>query len=115
MKDIEYDVLNAEKLGEEEHKKFVKERLEINSNFFDPIRKLKLKTMADSSKKVKLKTSTNKVVELKQHGKIAFQLLVKSQHLGMNVDLREVMKYQLISIPYSLCTIDGFLNKISKV
>ena len=92
----------------------MKERLEKNSNFFDPIRKLKLKTMANSSKKVKLKTSTNKVVELKQQGNIAFQLLVKSQHLGMNLDLTEVMKYQLTPIPYSLGTIDGFLNKTNK-
>ena len=52
VKKIEYNVLNAEKLGEEEHKKFVKERLMKNSNFFDPIHKLKLKTMANSSKKV---------------------------------------------------------------
>ena len=114
VKEIEYNVLNAEKLGEEEHKKFVKERLMKNSNFFDPIHKLKLKTMANSSKKIKLKTSTNKEVELKQQGNIAFQLLVKSQHLGMNLDLNEVLKYQLIPIPYSLGTIDGFLNKTNK-
>ena len=114
MKEIEYNVLNAEKLGEEEHKKFVKERLMKNSNLFDPIHKLKLKTMANSSKKIKLKTSTNKEVELKQQGNIAFQLLVKSQHFGMNLDLNEVMKYQLTPIPYSLGTIDGFLNKTNK-
>ena len=70
--------------------------------------------MANSSKKVRLKTSKNKVVELKQQGNIAFQLLVKSQHLGMNLDLAEVMKYQLTPIPYSLGTVDGFLNKTNK-
>ena len=70
--------------------------------------------MANSSKKMKLKTSTNKEVKLKQQGNIAFQLLVKSQHLGMNLDLNEVMKYQLTPIPYSLGTIDGFLNKTNK-
>ena len=72
VKEIEYDVLNAEKLGEEEHKKFVKKWLKMNSNSFYPICKLRLKTMANSSKKVKLKTTTNKVVKLKVQGNIAF-------------------------------------------
>ena len=76
---IEEDVLKAEAVGKEEKQKFIDERLKQNDKFFEPIKRTNLKTMGDISKKVKLTTSQNKVVELKQQGSIAFQLLVKSQ------------------------------------
>ena len=48
---------------------FEKERI-----FSLPIKRMKLKTLEDMNKKVKLITSKNKIVQLKQQGNIAFQL-----------------------------------------
>ena len=96
---IEEDVLKAEAVGKEEKQKFIDERLKQNDKFFEPIKRTNLKTMGDISKRVKLTTSQNKVVELKQQGSIAFQLLLKSQKLNVGLDLRETMKYQLTPVP----------------
>ena len=77
---IENDDLNAEKIGKEQKEKSIQERLQTHEkNFFDPIKQNKLKTMSHSSKKVKLKSASNKVIELKHQGIIAFQLLIKSR------------------------------------
>lgn len=81
--------------------------------FFEPVKKLKLKTFKDISKKVKLKTSTSKVI-IKQQGNIAFQLLTKMQEKNTNLDLDTVMSYQLTPVPYSLGSPDGFLKKTNK-
>ena len=88
--DIEKDIMNAEAKGLHEKNSFIEERLECNSKFFDPVKKLKLKTMANTNKIVKLKNSHNKLIELKQHGNIAFQLLLKSQTIGKEINIREV-------------------------
>ena len=112
--EIENDVLRAELAGRNEKEDFVVTRLKKNDNFFDPVKKLKLKTMVDLSKKVKLKTQTSKVIEYKQQGNIAFQLLVTSQNLNINLDLKDVMSYQLTPVPYCIGSVDGFLAKTNK-
>ena len=70
--------------------------------------------MADMSRKISITTRHKKVVELKQQGNIAFQLLVKAQSLGMSIDLEHIMKFQLTPVPYSLGTADGHLSKTNK-
>ena len=52
--------------------------------------------MAVTLTKVKLRSKENKVTELKQHGNIAFQLLVKSQQGNIDIDLQELMAYGTI-------------------
>ena len=112
--DIEKDILKAERVGNQEKQRFITERLKENDKFFEPVKRTKLKTMGDLNKKVRITGTQNKVVELKQQGNIAFQLLVKSQTLDRNLDLQEVMKYQLTPVPYSLGSCDGFLGKTNK-
>ena len=51
--------------------------------------------MASIVKPAKVKTSQNKVIELKQQGNIAFQLLVKSQNSESQISLEKVMSFQL--------------------
>ena len=70
--------------------------------------------MAQTSKSVKLRSKQNKVTELKQQGNIAFQLLLKSRQGDLDVDLKELLAYQLTPVPYSLGTADGFLVKTDK-
>ena len=108
------DVMNAETVGKEKREEFVQERLLKNKNFFEPIKKLKLKTMSDLKKTTKLKPTENKVIMYKEQGSLAFQLLVKAQTLNLQIDLQEVMTYQLTPVPYSLGTPDGALCKTNK-
>ena len=90
---IENDVNNAEKIGEDQRIKFITERLKKQKFFFDPIKKVKLKTMADGNKRTKVRGKQGKPIEIKQHGNIAFQLLIKAQKLHKNINLAEVVKY----------------------
>ena len=70
--------------------------------------------MADIHKTTKLKNSRNKEIQFKQQGNIAFQVLVKAQNLNIDINLQELMTYQLTPVPYCLGTIDGFLGKTNK-
>ena len=111
---IENDVINAEKIGEDQRVKFITERLKKQEFFFDPIKKVKLKTMADGNKRTKVRGKQGKLIEIKQHGNIAFQLLIKAQKLHKNINLAEVVKYQLTPVPSSLGSPDGYLAKTNK-
>ena len=113
--EVEKDILRTEKVGLEAKETFIKERLQKGTGFFDPIKKLKLKTFGDMKKRVKLKTSSNKEVQYIQQGNRAFQLLVKSQMLlSDKLDFAELMSYQLTPVPYSLALADGFMSKTDK-
>ncbi len=96
--DVMKDVLRADRAGTEAKEKFIRE----------PVKRLKLLTLGNTCKSVLLKTSKNKLVEYKQQGSMALQLLVKSQE-GNIVGLEDIMKYSLTPVPYSLGTADGYL------
>ena len=70
--------------------------------------------MADNNKVAKIKNSQNKLIQYKHQGNIAFQVLLKAQNLNINIDIQELMTYQLTPVPYSLGTSDGFLGKTNK-
>ena len=75
--DVEFDVLRAEKAGKEAKEAFIQERFVNGSSeklFFEPIKRLKLKTMDASNKTVKLTAS---------HGKVG--KILKTQKRGNNV------------------------------
>jgi len=110
--EITRDLLKAEEKGAKARTDFVEQRIKRNANFFEPISKMGLKTMADTTKKVKLTSSRSKVVEYKYQGNIVIKLLVKSE--THQLDLAEVMKYSLTPVPYSIGTGDGFLAKTNK-
>jgi len=73
-----------------------------------------LKTLADMNKKSKATTTKNKVVQYQQQGNVAFQLFMKSQNQGIQLDLRELLTYPLTPVPYSIGTADGFMAKTDK-
>ena len=112
--DIASDVLRAEAAGKEAKEAFIRDRLEKNDNFFEPIKRLNRKTLGDMNKKLKVTTANNKVVQYKQQRNIAFQLFVKSQSQGLQLDLKELMTYPLTPVLFSTGTADGFLAKIDK-
>ena len=90
--DIERDILRADQLGKERKEQFIRERLEQKDHFFDPIKKSKLKTMGNSGKAVRVKTSKNKVqtAKYRQQGNVMLQLLVRSQE-GAAFDIEALM------------------------
>ena len=71
--------MRADRAGTEAKETFIRERLEKGDHFFEPVKKMKLRTLCHSRKSVRVKASHNKVVEYKQQGSMALKLLVKSQ------------------------------------
>ena len=67
--DMQEDLLKAEKYGKEMKDNFIKKRLDTRINFFNTIKRSKLKTFASTSKKVMVKTSDKRLTEYKQQGK----------------------------------------------
>lgn len=64
--EVELDVLNAEAAGKEAKEAFIRDRFVNGSSevlFFEPIKRLKLKTMEASNKTVKLTASQGKVCD----------------------------------------------------
>ena len=100
-------MLRAEAAGKEAKNNFITERLETSTNFFEPIKRLKLKTLGDMSKGGKVTATQNKLVQY-QH------LLMKCQKECINLDLKELMKSPLTPVPYSIGTADCFLDKTDK-
>lgn len=111
-KDVEADILSAELIGNKLKTEFIENRLKKNTDMFEPVKRLKLKTMASVNKIVKLKTSSNKLIEYRQSASIAFQLLIKAQN--QQLDLRVILTYPLTVVPLSIATSDGFLFRSDK-
>ncbi|KAG1683376.1 hypothetical protein GQR58_010026 [Nymphon striatum] len=108
------DIMDAETKGKHAKDSFITERLKKDKDFFEPIKRLKLKTFADMSKKVTVKTSSNREIEYRQQGNVAFQLLVLSQNQTEKLDMKELLRYPLMPVPSSIGTPDGFLLKTDK-
>ena len=100
-------------LGRQAKERFITERLEKKDHFFEPVKKMRLKTLESMNKSVKIKTTQNKVIAYKQHSSVTLQLLVRADATGA-IDMRKVMKYPITPVPYSIGTADGFLAKTDK-
>lgn len=111
---VEDDMLRAEAAGMAMKKEFIEKRLKSKDHFFEPIKKVNLKTMAEMNKTVKLKSSQNKSIVYKQQGDSAFKLLVKSQIQPEKLDLKKLMTFPLVPVPYSIRLPGNFLAKTDK-
>ena len=60
-KEIEHDILRAETAGKDKRVKF-EARLETKKDFFEPIKRLNLKTMADKNKTIVVRSKKNKEI-----------------------------------------------------
>ncbi|KAK0148593.1 hypothetical protein N1851_011078 [Merluccius polli] len=115
--EVEFDVLRAEAAGKESKRAFIQDRFVSGSSeelFFEPIKKLKLKTMDASNKTVKLTASQGMVLQYREQSDLAFMLLIKSQNLDEPLNLDKLMRYSLFPVPPCLGTADGFFNKTNK-
>ena len=110
---VEGEVLSAEKIGKAAKERFIRERLETKDHFFEPIKRMKLKTMSLADKSIRVKTSKNKIIELKQQSTVMLSLLMQIQN-KVDIDVEVLMSYPLTPVPYSLGTADGYLTKTDK-
>ena len=108
--DVEDDLLEAEKQGLKALHEFVERRINTHQvDFHASITKLKLKTMADMSKN---KSSSSKDSTVKSDRDFFARLLVVAQNRNMN--LKDVLRYELSAVPCSLAAAVGSLCKDTK-
>uniref|UniRef100_UPI00358E53D5 uncharacterized protein n=3 Tax=Myxine glutinosa TaxID=7769 RepID=UPI00358E53D5 len=112
--DVVKDVLAAENLGRRAKEAFIIERLQTDSKFFEPVKRMNLRTLGSMNKVSIISSGKQKVIQYKQQGNVAFKLFMKSQNEGLQLDLKELMTYPLTPVSYSLGTSDGFLAKTDK-
>ena len=104
-----WDLLNAEKMGQEALSVFVQKRLNTQEvGYYDPLKKMKLSTYRKTSGKSQKAADKSAKVELH----FFTRLLVVAQ--GRNMNIKEVFKYELSHVPLSLASSDGSLCKTTK-
>ena len=110
---VEKDMLTAEAREKQAKEAFITGRHDIEEQFFDSVKKLKLRTFKSTTKTVKLKIAQNKIITYKQDSSVALQLLVISQAHG-RISVEELMKYSLSTVAYSLSTADDYMARTDK-
>ena len=98
------DMLRAPDIGSEKYKQFVEDLIVKQTvDFFQPIKKLKLRTGLS-----KQAEQPRKVSVLKEDRQAFGDLLSKS------IDIEEAMQYPLTSVPLAIATPEGTLRPASK-
>ena len=111
--ELSHSLLNAESLGAQEMKSFVNKRMHTNEvGFWEPLPKMKIKTFAVLSKKAKVKSADEKLVTVSAYRNLFARLLIVSR--SRDINLREVLRYELSSVPCALAHTDGSLRKTTK-
>ena len=94
-------------------KTFIANRINSNSvGFWDPLPRLKIQTFASMTKNIQVKASDEKLTTVNADRTLFARLLIASR--SRNIDLREVLKYELSPVPYALAHTDGTLRKSTK-
>lgn len=107
------DLLSASAIGAKQLKEFVTSRIETsNVKFHDPIKKNKLKTFSSLSKKITVKVK-ERMMTIKADRQTFARLMVIQK--SRCVHLKDVLCYELSSVPLSLANPDGSLAKTTKV
>ena len=106
-------LLQAEKLGEKEMNALIKKKINSNAvGFWEALPKMKIKTFASLAKKVQVKQSDEKLVKINAERSLFGRLLIASN--TRNIDLRDVLTYELSPVPCALAHTDGTLRKSNK-
>ena len=92
---------------------FISSRIQSNEiNFWDPIQKLKINSFSSMSKTIIVKNQKDKIVTVNADRELFYRLLVAARN--RDIDLREVLSYELCSVPIALVHADGSLRKTAK-
>lgn len=106
-------LLDSEKIGKKQLSEFIDNRLNTNKiSFWDALPHLKIQTFASLNKKVVVKSADEKLITVNADRGLFSRLLIVSQ--SREVNLREVLSYELSAVPFALAHIDGTLRKTAK-
>ena len=112
-KDLTYNLIHAVDLGKCHMENFVEERLNSHSkSFWDTVPQLKLKTFANLVQKTKTKTREEKIQVLNADRQLFGRLVIAAK--SRDVDLRDVLTYELSAVPFALAHSDGTLRANTK-
>eukprot|EP00745_Piridium_sociabile_P026705 TRINITY_DN42673_c0_g1_i18.p1 TRINITY_DN42673_c0_g1~~TRINITY_DN42673_c0_g1_i18.p1 ORF type:complete len:760 (+),score=189.88 TRINITY_DN42673_c0_g1_i18:236-2515(+) len=112
-KDVENDLLSADRVGEEAYRQFVKERLlERTVSFNVPIKKLNLKTFAKTAKSVKVSGKSKKTHQITAERNVFSQLVLLA--VNHNISMERALQFPLGPVPWSLAMSDGTPAKTDK-
>ena len=102
---IKKDLLDAHATGESAMNKFIHERL-VNqtTQYFEPLKKLKLGTFSAMKKVVKVQTN-GKVVQFSAQSNIFGKIALVQQR--RDIDLKEAFRYPLCPVPRSIANATG--------
>ena len=99
--------------GRKSMETFVSSQIQRNkNNFWDPIQRLKIKTFSSMAKKFAVSKQKDKTVTVNADRKLFGRLLVAARN--RDIDLKEVLSYELCGVPVALVHPDGSLRKTTK-
>ena len=111
--DISDNLLSSTEKGREQMDTFVEKRLnKCEVNFWDPLPNLIIKTFSSTTKKTHVKASNDKFVTVRADRDLFGRLLIASN--ARQIDLKEVLSYELSTVPFALAHQDGSLRKTTK-
>ena len=107
-------LMGATELGRQSMESFISSRVKSNeTNFWDPIQKLKIKSFCSVAKTTVMSMSQKEKISSVNADRETFgRLLVAAKH--RDIDLKEVLSYELCSVPIALLHPDGTLQKTGK-
>ena len=106
-------LLGAAESGRQSMENFISSRIQSNEiNFWDPIQKLEIKSFSSAAKKIAVKNQKDMTVSVNADRELFGRLLVAAKNRDIN--LKEVLSYELCSVPISLAHPDGSLRKTTK-
>ena len=99
--------------GRQNMETFISSRIESNKvNFWDPVKKLNIKAFSSVAKKITVKNQKEKSVSVNADRELFSRLLVSVK--SREINLKEVLSYELCSVPIALAHPDGSLRETAK-
>ena len=106
-------LVNLESIGRQHLETFIKSRINSNEvSFWDPLTRLNIKTFASLSKKTQAKSTDERMITVAADRDLFARLLIAAN--SRDIDLRDVLSYELSTVPCSLAHNDGTLRKCTK-
>ena len=107
------ELLKADTKGKEQMKGYIQDRLNSsNTSIWETIPCLKIKTFSCLTKKTATKSANEKLEIVSEDRDLFGRLLIVAN--VRQVNLREILSFELSSVPYSLAHTDGTLRKTNK-
>ena len=111
--EMTHSLVCARDIGRQHMERFIQQRLNTREkSFWDPLPHLKLKTFVTLAQKRQVKTADEKVQNITADRELFGRLIIAAK--SRDVDLKEVLTYELSAVPFALAHSDGTLRKNTK-